>query len=652
MRNKPKAPRLTPEADTATLSTSRPVTPDKGLEHLDFNLPGRKRPGGANPLSSEGAVEGSSGRTVHPEPAVTVSVTPLSDTAPAAHTAPVSPLQPYVQKPGRELSAPDAAGLRSYKGRQFAEVAGDHAESGTQTVMVMFDEVMKAWRAKLPSERNPSGPPLYRIANGNTWSLKKPVEYYDHLDYSIHHLPDSQGYYGVSRRDFFNANRWLPTDLWAFRDSRNGNWVKVVRVTALGDSSATPLAHWTDGEIWSAYRLHGAEAQVFRTEAQSLGRAPDWARRFDEPDVSRYLTDSLKWLHPHKSLSERSDLLRSYNLTAAQQTRLRQDLKNGPFPEWAEQHKQLTQSNDEQRFKHIAEELDPYCLRLRNEGENFSDSLPDVDKRYDRQFLESYLQQAGYKRNVHDSLYRTDIPGMFRADLRTPFELARDKRLVKLRGNPSDTTTKRALSATFGLANALSYMSFDYYSNPRHYNSQANRYPGHFSDSDSSTGNRHSTDGESDTSFEMDDSRDYPLLRRNQKLGFLYVIDTRGVEVVPRVENIYLNNMDFDGDTLEGRISMPTRGISAERIWLVHSDLKRAARVEDIFRQAGDDAEEIESATWAGVDADSVERVGHTPYDALINQVADSGGEILDLPKGNGTFANDIVWSVPEHHRT
>lgn len=398
--------------------------------------------------------------------------------------------------------------------------------------------------------------------------------------------------------------------------------------------------------------MREAEALVFRSEAEALGRAPDWASRAEEPDIHKYLTDSLRWVHPQKSLAERTDILRAYNLSIAQQNRLRKDMERGVFPEWAEQHKQLTQSNDDKRFKQIAEELDPYILRLRNEGEHSNDSLPDVDQRYDSKFLESYLTHAGYKRNVHDSLYRTDIPGMFRADLRTPFELARDKRLIKLRGNPSDTTTKRALSATFGLANALTYMSFDYYSNPRHYNSQANRYPGHFSDSDSSTGNRHSTDGESDTSFGMDDSRDYPLLRRDQKLGFLYIIDTRGVEVVPRVENIYLNNTDFDGDTLEGRISMPTRGISAERIWLVHSDLRRAARVEDIFRQAGEDAEEIESATWAGADADSVYRAGYPPYDALINRVADTGGEILNLPKGNDTFANDIAWPVPEHYRT
>ncbi|MFJ2480878.1 hypothetical protein ACIOWE_11425 [Pseudomonas sp. NPDC087598] len=662
MRNKPKVPRLTPEVDTSTPSTSRPITPDSGLEHLDLNLPGRNRPSGSNPLSSEGGLEGTSGRTVHTEPALTVSVTPLSDIAAVAHTAPVSPLQSYVQKPARELSAPDAAGLKSYKGRQFAEVAGDHAENNTQTVMVAFDDAMKAWRAKLPSERNPSGPPLYRIANTSTWSLRKPIEHYELLLHTSSYAADSRGYYAVHKEitnrfemgdGSYYESKVTHRDIgFAFKDE-DGKLIRVDPLRARGDTSVpVKLAHWSDGEIWSVYRLREAEALVFRSEAEALGRAPDWARRAEEPDIHKYLTDSLRWVHPQKSLAERTDILRAYNLSIAQQNRLRKDMERGVFPQWAEQHKQLTQSNDDQRFRQIAEELDPYVLRLRNEGEYTDDSLPDVDQRYDRQFLQSYLEHAGYKRNVHNSLYRTDIPGMFRADLRTPFELARDKRLIKLRGNPSDTTTKRALSATFGLANALTYLSFDYYSNPRHYNSQANRYPGHFSDSDSSTGNRHSTDGESDTSFEMDDSRDYPLLRRKQKLGFLYVIDTRGVEVVPRVENIYLNNTDFDGDTLEGRISMPTRGISADRIWLVHSDLKRAARVEDIFRQAGEDAEEIESATWAGADADAEYRVGYTPYDALINRVAEAGGKILNLPKGNGTFANDIVWPVPEHYRT
>jgi hypothetical protein len=194
-------------------------------------------------------------------------------------------------------------------------------------------------------------------------------------------------------------------------------------------------------------------------------------------------------------------------------------------------------------------------------------------------------------------------------------------------------------------------MNFDYYSNPRHYNTQANRYPGHVSDGELSSGNRHSTDNDSETSFEMDDSRDYPLLRRKQRMGFLYVIDTRGIEVVPRDENIYLNDMDFDGDSLEGRISMPTRGISAERIWLARSDRSQAARVEDILRQAGDNAESIEKATWAGIDGKSVYVYGITAYDKLIDQIAHSGGVVLKLPKGRETQSNDIIWPVAEHYR-
>jgi hypothetical protein len=400
---------------------------------------------------------------------------------------------------------------------------------------------MKAYRAKLPSERTPSGPPLYRIANSDSWSLNKPVEYYDPQKYTSSYTTDSRGYYSV--HEYRRVEQSGPDGKWteykvakrdvgfAFKDEHQ-DLIRVDPLQARGDSSIPlKLAHWSDGEIWSAYRLEGAQALVFRSEAQASGKAPDWAKRVKEPDVHKFLTDSLRWPYPQKSLEERTAILRSYNLSLAQQNRLRPDMEHGSFPEWAEQHKRLTRTTlDEQRFEQIAEELQPYILELRQEGPNHDS---DLQQRYEEDFLKSYLEHAGYKRNQHDYLYRTDIPAMFRADLRTPFELARDKRLVKLRGNPSDSTTKRAFSTTFGVANALTYMGFDYYSNPRHYNSQANLYPGHFSDSDSSSGHRHSTAEESDTSFEMDHSRDYPLLRRKQTLGFLYVIDTRGVEVVP-----------------------------------------------------------------------------------------------------------------------
>ncbi|MBP5947087.1 MULTISPECIES: hypothetical protein [unclassified Pseudomonas] len=656
MRNKPKNPRLSPEPATPGPSTSRPHSPDDGRSDLDFTLPGRVRADAAE-ISSGVTSDNLTPGTSHGK--ASVSVTPMDASATTRPVVGQSPLRPYVQTPSSKLSLHDADGLRSYKGRFFADVASDDAQTGIETVMVVFHDAMKAYRAKLPTERAPSAPPLYRIADTNTWSSQKPIAYYENsMDrvYTTSNTVDAQGYYAVHEQltrkhsapfdhiEYQVTNRDIG---FALKDAHS-KLVRVDPLEARGDPSVPlKLAHWTDGDIWSAYRLRESEALVFRSEAEAQGRPPTWATRFEDPDTYQYLIHSLRWSHPHKSPDEHADILRSYNLTIAQQSRLRKDMEHGVFPEWAEQHKQLTQSNDDQRLSQIAAELDPYILRLRNEGQYLENKLPDAELRYESEFLESYLMHAGYKRNMRGLLYRTDIPGMFRADLRTPFELARDKRLFRLKGNGPESTTKLPFSTTFGLDDASNYTDFEYYSQPRRYNSQANRYPGHASsDSDSSDGGRYGTGNESDNSFEMDYSRDYPLRRRNQDLSFLYVIDTRGIEVVPQAENAHLSNLTFWADPMEGQISMPSRGISAERIWLVHSDKRRAARVEDIFRAAGENAEAIEQATWDG----TVSR-HPSPYDDLIEKVASSGGVILDLPKGTETFANDIIWPVPEHYR-
>lgn len=657
MRQKPGPLRPSPTTDTAGTSTSRPATTERPIE-LDSRLPGRLRAHGSNESSGINT-DSPHGSAAIVEPGITI--TQMADAqAPQRRTA-MSPLEPYLQRVDESLPH-NADGLKVYKGRKFADIADEKGSPTGLTVMVAFHDLIKTHRARLPSERVPSGPPLYRVAERNVWSLTKPIEYYPPDRYTLNdwsnsysrRLPDAQGYYAVNEwTDLPHQGRVVTrSNVGLALMGEYGRLVKVDPSESRGDASVPlKLAHWTDGDIWDVYKIYGREVVAFRAEAQAIGRAPDWARRIENDDHHKFLLDSMKWSHPQKSRSECAELLRSYNLSSAQQKRLRPDMENG-FPDWAEQHKRLTQNTlDAQRFAHIAEELEPFSLKLREEGERHDYDLSPVQQRYEEDFLKSYLEHAGYKRNKHDFLYRTDIPAMFRADLRTPFELARDKRLVKLRGNPSDSTTKSAFSATFSAANGLTYMGFDYYSNPRHYNSQANRYPGHFSDSDSSSGNRHSTANESDTSFEMDDSRDYPLLRRQQELGFLYVIDTRSIEVVPRVENLYLNDRELDGDVLEGRISMPTRGISAERIWLVSSDMSKAARVEDILLQAGDRAEAIEKATWAGSDANDAYTHGTTPYDDLINQIAHSGGVVLMLPKGKNTFSNDVTWPVAEHYR-
>ncbi|OAE13961.1 hypothetical protein AZH11_00895 [Pseudomonas simiae] len=672
MRNKPKVPGRKPTPETPDTSTRRPDSPDDGSNDVNFGLPGRIRPDGSDMLSDV-TVDSPTPGTSHSQ--ASVSVTPIADLAPTHRNVNQSPLQPYVQNPPGALSAHDDAGLRSIKGRHFADVARDDATQGIQTVMVGFHAAMKAYRAKLPTEQTPSGPPLYRIADSNTWSLKKPIEYYDTDRYLFDPLPNAQGYYAVHMRDFFYFDK-LHRDIgFAFRDAHH-RWVKVDPTEGRGDTSVPlKLTQWTDGEIWDLYRLEGAQALVFRSEVEASGKTPDWVTRVEEPDTSQFLKGSLRWLYPQKSSIECEQLLRSYNLTAAQQVRLRQEMANGPIPEWADQHKQLIHNKeDDQRFNLIAQELDPYIVRLREEGHELDHPLPPATTRYEDAFLESYVIRAGYKRTMHGALYRTDIPAMFRGDHRTPFELARDKRLIRLLGNPSDTTTKWALSATFSLSSARWYkdrLGAMFY--PLHYNSQANRYPGravassHDYDSDASgssqrresdaesdtaadsdytgMGQRHESDVESDTSFEMDSSRGYPLRRLKQRIGFLYAIDTRDIEVVPGAENIYLNGVDFEPDTTEGRISMPTRGISAERIWLVNSQSTRAARVQDILEVAGDRVADIERATWDGTLGAS--EWSANPYDSLIDKVANA----LTLPKRDNTSANDIIWPVPEHYR-
>ena len=119
------------------------------------------------------------------------------------------------------------------------------------------------------------------------------------------------------------------------------------------------------------------------------------------------------------------------------------------------------------------------------------------------------------------------------------------------------------------------------------------------------------------------------------------MIDTRNVEVVPGRENYFFNyeaeNAHFPYDDIEGHISVSRRGISADRIWLVNSSLTRAAKVQAIQDAAGRSEHRIESATWDGDDN------GHA-YDELIDQVADSGGVVLNWPADSQIFADDVVW--------
>jgi len=571
-------------------------------------------------------------------------------------------LEDFVQPYFGDLPAPNATGIRRYLTKEWVDVQLPGTQ-GRQHVCVKYDADLKAYRV-MSFRRLAPGPPIYRTTQDNLWSLNRHRTFLNGDDYAFSATANADGHYAFRALGSSSDSAILG---YAINHPEH-HWIAIDPAQAKHERLADrPLVQWSDQDIQRMYILDDTRIAAFRTEAQASGKAPDWAPRAQNSEDYLFVAESLKWLHPQLPLAQRLELQRSYNLTQDQLCRLRTESGDGQIPEWAEQHKRLSldPSND-QRFKLIADELENYVQDLRTQGLAFDHHWPAT--RHSDVFLADYATHLGYQRTRHNMLYRTDIPAMFRGETRLPFELARDGRMMYRKGNPTGTTNKRALSATFGLHDATAYAATrgGFY-HELHYNSQANRFPGvnpqsskgrssepsDSGDSSVSDGKRTGDEADSDSSFVFDDSKGYESTRRQQKTSFVYVIDTRGMEVVPGAENKAFNpgNSKFFFDELEGHISTPTRGISAERIWLVRSDLTRAARVKDVLEQAADRVAAIEQATWAGTDSQTGNYFGSNAYDSLIDGIAGSGGLILELPKGDKTFADDIVWPAPEHDR-
>lgn len=563
---------------------------------------------------------------------------------------------PYVA----EMPPPDATGIRHHRQRKWVDVQLSSEEQRSH-VHVLYDQGIGEYRAVMTSHQA-LGPPIYRTTQNNLWSLDRHLTIVSANDYVFSVTPNSDGLHEFQAA----ASSSDATILGHALKDHNQRWV-YVDPTQIKEKPLpkVKLAHWSDEEILNMYVVDETRISVFREQAQASGKPPQAVSRTIAWNDFIHVTGTLKWLYPHLSSSERGDLLCTYNLTKTQLAKLRIDLRDGHaehMPEWAELHKsQALDKNNGQRFKLIGEEFQGFAARFRTGNEHFESGY------YSPDFLADYAAHLGYLRNKHNVLYRTDIAAMFRGETRLPFELARDGRMIHRKGNDTGSTTKRAFSATFGLYKAMDYaVSHGGYYNALKYNTQANRYPGvmppdghrerHWSNGtdEGSQGRRFGDESDSESSFVFDETQGYESKRTQQTMSFVYAIDTRGVEVVPLAENNVLNRSAYIGlyDNMEGHISMPTRGISAERIWLVHSDLSKAARVQDVLTMAGDRAEAIEQATWNGTVSQSYDIYSRTHvYDRLIDEIAETDGVILSLPKGSNTFADDVVWPVPEHDR-
>jgi hypothetical protein len=378
-----------------------------------------------------------------------------------------------------------------------------------------------------------------------------------------------------------------------------------------------------------------------------------------------------------KSLEDFTRHLQPYNLSTRQLSRLVGDLQaDGRFPQWAEDHKRLsTDATNAHRLDEAYAELLPEIMNLRH----YSTRHISFESSFTRPFLDDLLAKAGYKRNKNNCLYRTDIPAMFRGDDRTPFEFFNGHMLPR-QDHVGGSTTQQAVSATFSLQEASGHARSVSEVEAILYDSQFHKYPGkprnifdpNNRDRDSGDENSSSSgdesDSSSDNSMQWNRDKNYFAKRVNQTTGFRYLFDTRNVEVVPGDENVSFNNhaqitneagtrANFPDDALEGHVSVSTRGLSADRIWLINSTGTRAAKVNDVCAVYMSQPEAainpysskksmpIEERTWSGVD-------NSHEYDYLIDQVANVNKPVINLSDkrtysetlGSDVFSSDIVF--------
>jgi hypothetical protein len=667
------SPKL-PRKPTATVR--QPDTP------MPTSSPGTsaawRLPGLADPVSTMRTVDAHA--DIQPAPAITISTLPTQTPAQRRHPGAVD--QYWLQQDFlRGMQPADDDGFRWIVGRRFVDV--EYA-GGVETAHVGLDDG-GVWRGKLLTELSPSGPRLYKNAGRSTWRLSelpgevpavstersmldsaphkrpampgteasaarqpRPASTPTHINQMFYRQtmrsPDAQGYYEFVPFSSSNA----ADAQFAFMD-RYGSPVRVVAPAAGFGAEPAQLKSWTDREIWLLYGIEGPQITRFRADAQSSGKPPDWvqARETANPH-NDLLNNALRWLHPGMNRAQSETFLQGYNLLPSQLTRLRQELKSTlAMPEWAEAHKRLTEDvSNAQRLDQLSRDAATELNLKRDARHDWYAPQSSLTK----EVREALLSKLGYLRNKNNCLYRTDIPALFRGDERTPFELADDRTMLPRYHHEPGMTTHKPLSATFSLNEGQMYASRP---DPEYlrYERQTNKYPGR--DVDESSSDSDASDGESASSSDWsdpaspipwDNDRHYRSTRQKQRQMFIYVLDTRDLEVVPHEENMLFNSAaretpptQFPSDDFEGLISVTRSGLPAERIWLLNSAQSKAARIDDIAAQAGDRAELIEAATRAG-------HANAWEYDRLIDSAEAAAKPIVRLSGNRNEFAYDITW--------
>ncbi|UQS14000.1 hypothetical protein [Pseudomonas sp. HS6] len=474
------------------------------------------------------------------------------------------------------------------------------------------------------TSRKTNATPAYGDQRYYTWNLDK---------------SNFHGYVEMQRKPGLDDNHGPLTQV-AFRQ---GSELTIVRATGYSVYKETVFRpFWRDIDIWNLYRIEGPDIVRFRQEVALTGKPPGWITQREYPSRREQLIDYLRlWTNPYSPLKSQEEVIarfQPYNLSTLQLARLCNEISptgqfksliNDDVPTWVKTHQVRTQVvTDSKHFEPFLPEIRDEIIRLRNQGEGTSLLKASLTA----PFFRELLQRSGFKRNKYNFLYRDDIPAVFKVDDQTPFELARPGTMRPKTVSTEGSTSRSSVSGMFSLRTAMDFANEVKGVTPTS-NSQSQ---------DPSTGN------------ESGQTRRIVSPPNAQRILFCYLLDTRGVEVVPGQDNRVYNperiklagaKAWFPSMKMEGHVSMSPIGFTSRRVWLVNSGMTRAATVDDIYIQAlaratassQPHAETLEARTRAG-------DLNRDEYDVLIDDVAKAGKRILELPVGKDIFSNDIVF--------
>lgn len=464
-----------------------------------------------------------------------------------------------------------------------------------------------------------------RLPGGNDDVIQGIVERYRVRDVNLDQVvPYSDGTYQVDNRFYIVQ----PPLVFAVTRNKFGN-LRIISAGQPPNLLDRPLRRQPDG-TWQIYvatgsqpwrPLHDRNVHFDWQDANSIDE-------FKDRDTLR----ALKIISPNQGKQGVERLLKSFNMGAADRRRLAADVRRlGAVPQWALQHRARSMTHDNpQRFTELGQIVGNILHALRRRA-GYEPSPPERAAifNYSQDFLEAFVIHYGYAFNDHHSLTRTDVPGVFRGDTHAPAELANDGALMATPGSHFEQyTTQSPIPASVNRRDAQSYAD-ELSEDNLAYNSQTSEHPSR----------RPDTASDDEGPWDADSPR-----RLDQRHGFLYLLDTRGLETVGIADNYVLNGRAalINGGVVssEVHVSVGPDGIPETRVWLVHTSLPKAVRIDDLYQRFGRELQSLQDRTqeggWTRGDHDIL--IDRMPPGQVINVDVSADGLLLGNPFAGRTI--------------